>query len=188
MGRLHSILCQSKSNSLRTLRYCLPLKTCLHGLPTHLILKLFEEIWNPLGSLFKFLRDRRAWWERIIIYHIVPLSPTSDTWWLTQSSQWTCNKWAYLDLSPLAQWFRQFLLDHWFKLRFPNTKALYFQYSVILLRKAKGFNMLPSCRKKNPERLSMRWSLLGGVRLQPLGSIGMARECLVTQSVLQTLS
>lgn len=51
---LHLILCQPKSNGLRTWRYCLNLKTCLYGLSTHLLSVLYTK---NLSRIFKSSRE-----------------------------------------------------------------------------------------------------------------------------------
>lgn len=86
---------------------------CLHIYFLCSALNFFKECLSPLGNLFKFLGYSKEWWERIIFYHILPLSSISYVWWLTKSSQWSCYRWPYLGSLPLAQglsWLGQ--IDH----------------------------------------------------------------------------
>lgn len=76
---------------------------CLHIYFLCSALNFFKERLSPLGNLFKFLGYSKEWWERIIFYHILPLSSISYVWWLTKSPQWSCYRWPYLGSLPLAQ-------------------------------------------------------------------------------------
>ena len=65
--------------------------------------------------------------------------------------------------------------DHRYKLRSLITNALYSQYNATA-QKSKDLSDIILLKKRNPERLRMKWSLQGeATRLKPLGSIGRTK-------------
>lgn len=111
-----------------------------------------------------------------IILFLCPPNPTNDIHYMFSV------KLLQMTISSLTQVSVRSLIQ----LRCPNTEALHSLYTMLTSQKSKGLQDGTLLQKRNPEKLNMRWSLLGkGIRLNPLESMERKKECLVVQSVLQ---